>query len=129
VREALCRVDWLTDDLNFLESGYPSIKRFATTAEEFHTYITNNAHTIPNYGERWRYGERVATSFVESTVNVVVGKRFVKKQQMQWSKKGAHMLLQTRTRALDGTLRGMFAKWHPVMAANSQETSTVANAA
>ena len=111
-------MDWLTDDLSFLESSYPSMKRFATTAEEFQTYITNNAHTIPNYGER------VSTSFVESTVNVVVGKRFVKKQQMQWSKKGAHLLLQTRTRALDGTLRGMFAKWHPGMAANSQQTST-----
>ena len=29
VREALCRVDWLTDDLSFLESSYPSMKRFA----------------------------------------------------------------------------------------------------
>lgn len=38
---------------------------------------------IPNYAERWRYGERVATSFVESMVNLVVGKRFAKRQQMQ----------------------------------------------
>ncbi|MGI9486226.1 MAG: ISKra4 family transposase, partial [Geminicoccaceae bacterium] len=129
VREALCRAEWLTDDLSFLESSYPSMKRFATTAEEFQTYITNNAHTIPNYGERWRYGERVSTSFVESTVNVVVGKRFAKKQQMQWSKKGAHLLLQTRTRTLDGTLRKMFTKWHPGMAANTQETSICAKAA
>jgi hypothetical protein len=33
---------------------------------------------------------------VESTVNQVVSKRFVKKQQMQWTPRGAHLLLQTR---------------------------------
>ena len=48
----------------------------------------------------------------------MVGKRFAKKQQMQWSKAGAHLLLQTRTRPLDGTLRKTFRKWYPVMAAN-----------
>jgi hypothetical protein len=38
--------------------------------------------------------ERISTAFVESTVNRVVSKRFAKKQQMQWSKKGAHRLPQ-----------------------------------
>src|SRR5260370_26560107 len=46
-----------------------------------------------NYGERWRQGEAVATGFVESTVNAVVSKRMVKKQQMQWTPKGSHLLL------------------------------------
>jgi hypothetical protein len=32
-----------------------------------------------------------------------VGKRFARKQQMQWMPRGAHLLLQIR--ALDGTLR------------------------
>ena len=41
------------------------------------------------------------------------GKRFGKRQQMQWSKPGAHLLLQTRTRTLDGTLRGKFEQWYP----------------
>jgi len=50
---------------------------------DFRVYITTNARLIPNYGERWRYGEAVATGFVESTVNQVVSKRFVKKQQMK----------------------------------------------
>jgi hypothetical protein len=124
VREALFRAEWLVDDLSSVESDYPSLKKFAKTAEEFYTYVKNNAGTIPNYGERWRYGERIATSFVESTINVVVGKRFAKKQQMQWSKQGAHLLLQTRTRTLDGTLRPMFERWYPAMTANDQNTST-----
>ena len=41
---------------------------------------------MPNGG---KYGERVSTGFVESTVNTVVGKRFGKKQQMRWSKQGS----------------------------------------
>jgi hypothetical protein len=54
--------------------------------------------SVPNYGERYRHGEAIATGFVESTVNQVVSKRFCKKQQMQWSKRGAHLLLQTRVK-------------------------------
>ena len=84
-------------------------------AEEFATYIRNNAGSIPNYGERWRNNEPISTAFVESTVNLVVGKRFVKKLQMQWSKRSAHLLLQTRSQTLDGTLRKMFTKWYPAI--------------
>ena len=129
VREALFRACWLADDLDALESGYPTIKRFTRTAKEFHIYIKNNARAIPNYGECWRHGERVATSFVESTVNVVVGKRFIKRQQMQWSKKGVHLLLQTRTKALDGTLRHMFERWFPGLANDDQVNARCAGAA
>lgn len=39
---------------------------------------------IPNYGERYRNGERIPTGFVESTVNQVISKRMVKKQQMRF---------------------------------------------
>ncbi len=38
-----------------------------------------------------------------------------KKQQMQWSRRGAHLLLQTRTRTLDGSLRAAFEHWYPGM--------------
>ena len=55
--------------------------------------IGNNRHFIPNYGERYRHGEAIATGFVESTVNEVVSRRFCKKQQMQWSKEGAHLVV------------------------------------
>jgi len=99
-----------------LESGYASLSALKKAAAEFHTYIANNADAIPNYAERHRYGERVSTAFVEATVNVVVGKRFTKRQQMRWSRRGAHRLLQTRTRTLDGSLRALFAGWHPGMA-------------
>ena len=101
-------IEDLVIDLEDVETDYASIKAFRKSASEFATYITNNASMIPNYAERRRYGERVSTGFVESTVNTVVGKRFGKRQQMRWSKRGAHLMLQTRTRVLDGTLRTKF---------------------
>lgn len=79
------------------------------------TYIDNNRHLIPNYGEKHRYGETITTSFVESTVNEVVAKRMVKKQQMQWSQKGAHCLLQTRIAVLNDEFREQFEEWYPAM--------------
>jgi hypothetical protein len=68
----------------------------------------------------------ISTAFVEATVNLAVAKRFAKKQQMQWSKAGAHLLLQTRTQTLDGTLRETFRKWYPAMAANDAQMPAVA---
>jgi hypothetical protein len=115
-REALICARDLEEDLDEIETDYSGMKAFRKNAAEFHIYITRNAHTIPNYAERHRYGERVSTAFVESTVNTVVGKRFAKRQQMRWSKRGAHFMLQTRTRALDGTLRGKFEQWYPGLA-------------
>ena len=112
-RAALVCTGGLIDDLEDLATTYPGIKALRKGVDEFHTYVTCNAHTIANYAERHRYGERVSTAFVESTVNTVVGKRFSKRQQMSWSKPGAHLMLQTRTRVLDDTLRAKFQSWYP----------------
>lgn len=67
---------------------------------------------IPNYGERYCYGETISTAFVESTVNHVISKRMVKKQQMRWSPKGAHLLLQIRIRVFNEELRSTFHNWY-----------------
>ncbi len=63
---------------------------------------------IPNYGEMYRYGESISSSFVESTINEVIVKRMVKKQQMQWSQQSAHYLLQTQTAVLNHDLKAQF---------------------
>src|SRR5690349_10664311 len=112
-----------------LDSGYPGRTRLAKAATGLASYIADNAVAIPDYSERWHNGERISTAFVESTVNLVVSRRFAKKQQMQWSKTGAHFLLQTRTRILDGTLRDLFTRWYPAMAANDNEVALSAAAA
>ena len=80
---------------------------------EFDVYIRNNQDYIPNYGERYRNKERITTSFVESAVNQVVSKRMAKSQQMAWTERGVHLLLQVRTRVLNGELAETFRRWYP----------------
>jgi hypothetical protein len=44
----------------------------------------------------------------------VVSRRFVKLQQMHWTLRGAHLLLQTRTAVLNDELEGVFRGWYPL---------------
>ena len=81
--------------------------------EELRIYVERNRQFIPNYGERYRNGERIASGFVESAVNQVVSKRMVKRQQMAWSQRGAHLLLQIRTRVLNEEWEDSFRRWYP----------------
>ena len=124
--KALRRIRSLADDLAKVETSYPKMQRFIKKTKELLTYVTNNQGSILNYEKRRRQGKLIATSFVESTVNTLIGKRFAKSQQMQWSKQGAHHLLQTRARTLDGTLHTMFEQWYPGMTADDQNTSNLA---
>jgi hypothetical protein len=89
------------------------LRKLDRALDEFATYIDNNAGAIVNYGERYRCGERIATGFVESAVNQVIAKRFVKKQQMRWTPRGAHLLLQVRTQVLNDELHASFERWYP----------------
>jgi hypothetical protein len=82
---------------------------------EFKGYIKANQQYIVNYGDRYRNDETISSSFVESTVNEVISKRLVKRQQMRWTKPGAHQLLQVRIQVLNEELRGTFCRWYPGM--------------
>ncbi len=112
-------IGFFEDDVDELEVDYPNLNKFVRTAHEFAVYIASNTASLINYGERYRAGERISSCLAESTVNAVISKRFAKRQQMQWTKRGAHLLLQTRTRALDGTLRPLFERWYPGLANNN----------
>lgn len=92
---------------------YANCKKFLKHLDEMDTYIRNNSYLIPNYGEKYRYGETITTAFVESTINEVVAKRMAKKQQMQWTHRGAHNLLQTSAAVLNGELKDHFERWYP----------------
>jgi hypothetical protein len=111
VDEALERLENLILDLNLISSSSSTLRKFKERIAEFDTYIRNDQEYIPNYGERYRNGETISTAFVESTINQVVSRRFVKKQQMQWTLRGAHLLLQTRTKVLNHELGDVFRKW------------------
>jgi hypothetical protein len=126
---ALKTIACFEDDVGALDVDYPNLGKFARTAHEFSVYITNNTASLINYGERFRAGERISSCLAESTVNAVISKRFAKRQQMQWTPRGAHLLLQTRTRALDGTLRPLFERWYPGLANDNAEQAVQAAAA
>lgn len=103
-----CSIYCDVPDLN-----YTNLKSLQTYLDKMYTYIRKNKMMIPNYGEMHRYGEPVSTSFVESTINEVIARRMAKKQQMQWSRKRAHYLLQTRTAVLNNELQDKFCSWYP----------------
>ena len=86
-----------------------------------HTYIENNQGFIPHDGERYRAGEWISTGFVESTVNQVVSKHFCTRQQMQWTKRTAHLLLQMRVKMLNHDLRAVFRHWYPDFPVEDEE--------
>ncbi|MBV9749922.1 MAG: ISKra4 family transposase, partial [Acetobacteraceae bacterium] len=109
-------IAFFEDDVDGLAMDYPNLGKFVRAAHEFATYIRSNAGSLVNYGEQFRSGERISSCLAESTVNAVISKRLAKRQQMQWTKRGALLLLQNRTRTLDGTLRPLFERWHPGLA-------------
>jgi hypothetical protein len=122
-------ISFFLDDVDGLEVDYPNLSKFVRAAQEFSVYIASNTGSLINYGERFRAGERISSCLAESTVNAVISKRFAKRQQMQWTKRGAHLLLQIRTRALDGTLRPLFEKWYPGLANDNSAEAAQAEAA
>ena len=113
VEEALERIDSLFLDLDLISRRCEPAAKLTKGLGEFRTYIQNNQGSIPNFGERYRQGEVISTAYVESAINQIVSRRFVKKQQMGWTLKGAHLLLQTRTRVLNKELEEVFRRWYP----------------
>lgn len=115
VFQALNELQGLEMDLDGVtfETKDETARKLLKGVEELHTYVERNQAFIPNYGERYRNGERIATGFVESAVNQVISKRMVKQQQRGWSQRGAHLLLQIRTRVLNEEWENTFRKWYP----------------
>ena len=82
VFRAVQTVQDLEFDLDIENAGLEQ-RKLLKAVTEFGGYIRANGAWIPNFGERYRNGETISSAFVESTVNQVVSKRMVKKQQMR----------------------------------------------
>jgi hypothetical protein len=113
VDKALGRLGDLDRRLDHFTDTYPRLPRLKKAGQQFRTSLESNRAFIPDYGQRYRNGETISTAFVESTVNYVLSKRFVKKQSTQWIKWGAHLLLQTRVKTLNHELAATFQHWYP----------------
>ncbi len=108
VYRVLQLIEDLEWDIKAHEEPSQRAKRLLKAVRDFHHCIEAKRSSIPNYGGRYRHGEAIATSFAESTVNQVISKRMVKKQQMRWTEWGAHLLLQVRTQVLNEDFRETF---------------------
>src|SRR4051812_42944097 len=84
----------------------PSSRRLWTALREIDRSLTSQSAWLVNYAERHRAGLRVGTSITEGTANFLVNRRMTKSQQMRWSRRGAHLLLQCA--ALNGKLGSAF---------------------
>ncbi len=111
VDKALGKIDDLESSIESFKETYARHAGLVKALSELRTHIVNNRHVIPNYGERYRNGEPIATGFVESTVNEVVSKRFCKKQQMQWSKEVCICATDASADAERG-VGGIFKRWY-----------------
>ena len=71
------QVDFLSDggeDMHnaaAFESKNEHSQKLLKGVGELHTYVKRNKEFVPNYGERYRNEERIATGFVESAINQV----------------------------------------------------------
>ncbi len=125
VYKALQALEGLELDIDAEASN--EAQKLARKLHEFEYYIRTNRSSIPNYGERYRNDEAISSAVAESAVNQIVSRRFVKKQQMRWTRRGTHLLLQIRTQVLDDTLPATFQRWYPGMGAGeSQQEPTLA---
>ena len=71
VFQALKELQGLQMDLDAaaFETQDERAQKLLKSVEELHTYVERNQAFVPNYGERYRNGEKIASGFVESAVN------------------------------------------------------------
>jgi hypothetical protein len=86
VFRALIIVEDLLAGLDTAEVLPPAQAKMLKAVREFDSYLRPMSTGSPTTGN--------ATAFTESMVNQVIAKRMVKKQQMRWTPRGAHLLLQ-----------------------------------
>jgi hypothetical protein len=123
--DAIDDIECLADDVDSDLEENPtaaSLRKLASALGDLATYITNNVGHVVNYGERFRAGERISTGFVESAINQIVDKRCDKRQSMRWTPRGVHLLLQARTRVLNGDLDQLIRRRYPAFR-SPQQTS------
>jgi hypothetical protein len=78
-------------------------RKVSTLLHRLKQYVNGQSGWLIDYSRRQRAGQRVSTSTAESAVNVVIDQRMNRRNQMRWSARGAHDLLQVRTAVLNGT--------------------------
>jgi len=104
-RENLEKVKWFLwhgkpkDALARLKQLQENIEEEKLSSDLFdlYEYISRNQRYIINYKERQAANLPFTSTYAESSVNSVINARQKDNKQMQWSRDGAHSILQIRT--------------------------------
>ena len=63
-----------------------------------HDYLKNNLDYLINYDEHKNSGKAYTSQAAESHIDTLINARHKRKQKMQWTKDGAHNVLQIRAK-------------------------------
>ena len=63
-----------------------------------HDYLKNNRQYLVNYSEREKANQVFTSQVIESHIDTIINTRHKRKQKMQWSREGAHNILQIRAK-------------------------------
>lgn len=86
---ALKRLNWLYVDT--------ATYNYTDKVHDLFKYLSNNKKYLVNYADRKKQSLSYTSSIIESTVENIINERHKKKQKAQWSREGAHNVLQLRT--------------------------------
>ena len=67
-----------------------------TKLTSLHDYLKNNRDYLVNYDQREKAGLAYTSQVAESHIDTIINTRHKKKQKMQWTRVGAHNVLQIR---------------------------------
>jgi hypothetical protein len=71
---------------------------------ELETYVCGQSDIIIDYATARRRGETISTAVTEITVQWLLHRRMNAQQQMRWTPRGAHLMLNVRCAVMNGTL-------------------------
>ncbi len=72
------------------------VEKMKIRLSQLHDYLQNNNQYLVNYAQRYKAGKAISSSVAESNVESLINTRCKGKQHMQWTREGAHPLLQVR---------------------------------
>jgi hypothetical protein len=101
IAETIVTVDVAADDKSPIAAAGRTVARLLGDLE---TYVSGQADVIIDYATARRCEEPISTAITESTVQWLLHRRMNAQQQMRWSPRGAHLMLQVRTAVVNGTL-------------------------
>jgi hypothetical protein len=101
-------LDLIAETLAWLEdmpdAASAAAAKVAMLLRGLEAYVSGQAGLIIDYATARRSDEPISTATTEGTVQWLLHRRMGANQQMRWSPRGAHRMLQVRTAVANGTL-------------------------